>query len=264
MSFNGKVAIVTGASRGIGKFISIALAKAGAAVVVTARTEQVGKIPGTIHETADIIRSLGGTALALRCDVSNEDDVAEMFSRTVEKLGQVDILINNAAIGLYTPFLDISTKHFDLVYRVNVRGLFLCTKAVLPHMIARKSGAIVNMSSSAAENIFSLLKRPGGIRRPSGIAYGASKAALERLTRGLAEEVRGYNISVNALKPSTPVISEGVLVWNPDVDESQFVEADRFMVPAAMFLASQDPGGITGGVFYDGELCREYGLSSGS
>jgi citronellol/citronellal dehydrogenase len=262
IKFNGKVAIVTGASRGIGRSISVALAKAGAMVVVTARTERPGKIPGTIHETAETIRSLGGTALALRCDVSNENDVAEMFARTVEKFGRVDILINNAAVGLYTPFLAIPTKHFDLVYRVNVRGPFLCIKAVLPHMIARKSGAIVNISSSAAENMFSLLTRAGGVRRTSGVAYGASKAALERMTRGVAEEVREYNIAVNALKPSTPVISEGVRVWNPDVDESQFVESDRFMTPAALFLASQDAKGITGGVFYDGELCREYGLSS--
>ena len=261
MTLEGKVVIVTGSSRGIGRAIAIDSARKGARVVVTARTETAGKLPGTIYETADEIEKLGGKALAIRCDVSNEDDVAAMVQKVLAEFRRIDALINNAAVGLYTPFLEVQTRHWDLVFRVNVRGPFLGTKAVLPAMKAQKSGAIVNISSGAAENVFSLITGPGGEKRTSGCAYGASKAALERLTRGIAEELRGYNIAANALKPSQPTYSEGVTFWRPEAELSQFRSAHLYMSPAALFLASQDARGVTGGIFYDEELCKQYGLS---
>ena len=261
MDLEGKVVIVTGSSRGIGRAIAIDSARKGARVVVTARTETAGKLPGTIYETADEIEKLGGKALAIRCDVSSEDDVAAMVQKVLAEFGRIDALINNAAVGLYTPFLETQTRHWDLVFRVNVRGPFLGTKAVLPTMIAQKSGAIVNISSGAAEHVFSLITGPGGEKRTSGCAYGASKAALERLTRGIAEELKGYNIAANALKPSQPTYSEGVTFWRPEADASQFRSAHLYMSPAALFLASQDARGVTGGIFYDEELCKQYGLS---
>ncbi len=261
MSLEGRVAIVTGSSRGIGKAIAIDLAKKGVNVLVTARTDAPGKLPGTIHQTAEEVRKLGGNALAIKCDVSNEDDVAAMVEKGLAEFRRIDILINNAAVGLYVPFMDIQTKHWDLIFRVNVRGTFLCAKAVLPGMIAQRSGAIVNISSTGAENLYSLVARSDGQRRIAGIAYGASKAALERLARGLAEEMKEHNIAINALKPSVPTYSEGVTFWNPDVDESQFLSPHLYMSPAALFLAGQDATGIIGGIFHDQDLCKQHGLS---
>jgi NAD(P)-dependent dehydrogenase (short-subunit alcohol dehydrogenase family) len=260
MNLVGKVAIVTGSSRGIGKAIAIDCAKAGAKVVVAARTESAGKLPGTIHETAQGIEKLGGQALAIRCDVTDEQDVEATAKMTLEKFGRIDILINDAAVGYYVPFTEIPSRHWDLVMRVNLKGPFLCTKAVLPTMMEQRSGSLVNISSSAAEHVYSMIPGPGGEKRTSGCAYGASKAALERLTLGLAPEIRGHNIAVNALKPAAPTHSEGLAFWNPDVDVSLFHSAHEFMSPATVFLASQDASGITGGIFYDKELCEKYGL----
>jgi len=255
------VAIVTGSSRGIGKAIAIDCAKAGAKVVVSARTENAGKLPGTIHETAGEIRRLGGEALAIRCDVTDEGDVEAMARRALEKFGRIDILINNAAVGYYVPVMETPTRHWDLVMRVNLRGPFLCIKAVLPTMVEQRSGSLINISSAAADHVYSMIPRPGDEKRTSGCAYGASKAALERLAVGLAPELREHNIAANALKPAAPTYSEGLDFWNPDVDVSIFHSAHQFMSPAAIFLATQDAGGITGGIFYDKELCEKYGLA---
>jgi citronellol/citronellal dehydrogenase len=262
LNLEGKVVIVTGSSRGIGKAIAIDCARKGASLAIVARTETVGKLPGTIHETADEICRLGGKALPIKCDVGSEEDVAAMVQRVLTEFRRIDALINNAAVGLYVPFLEIQTRHWDLAFRVNVRGPFLCTKAVLPAMIGQKSGAIVNISSAAAQNVYSRVVRPGGERRTSGCAYGASKAALERLTLGLAEELKGHNIAVNALKPSRSTYSEGMTFWNPDVDLSYYRSPYLYMSPAAVFLASQDARGVTGGIFNDEELCKQYGLAS--
>jgi len=261
MNLDGKVAIITGSSRGIGKAMAIDFAKAGAHVVVTARTESAGKLPGTIHETAEEIRKLGKRAIAIKCDVSNEDEVEAMAHRTLEEFGRVDILVNNAAVGYYVPIMETPTKHWDLVMRVNLKGPFLCIKAVMPKMMELRSGSIINISSSAAQEVYSGLSRPGAERRISGSAYGASKAALERLTLGLAAELKDYNVAVNALKPGVPTYSEGVVFWNPDVDLSIFHSPHQFMTKAALFLACQDASGITGRIFFDKELCEQFDLA---
>lgn len=262
MKLKDKVAIITGSSRGIGKAIAIDFAKEGASVVIAARTEtEQEKLPGTIYATADEIQALGGTALPVRCNVADEQSVDEMVNKTLDKFGKIDILVNNAALGYYVPLMDVPIRHFDLVCRVNLRGPFLCMKAVLPKMIEKKSGNILNITSTAADHLYSLLVREGGQRRPSGLIYGATKAALNRLTSGLAIEVAEYNIAVNALAPSVPTYSEGVAMWNPDVDRSLFRSPHQFMTKAAIFLATQDSKGATGGVFLDEELCKQYNLA---
>ncbi len=253
----GKVAIITGSSRGIGKAIALEFAQEGANIVVVARSETESKLSGTISKTAQAVEALGGQALAIKCDVSNEDEVNSMVSRTLNRFGRVDILVNNAAVGYYMPLMETPLKHWDLVMRVNVRGPFLCIKAVVPKMIEQKGGSILNISSVSVEDVFSRIERPGGGRRTSGSLYGASKAALERITRGLAEELKGANIAVNALKPVKPTYSEGVTFWNPDIPASAFRSPYLYMTKAAVVLAAQDATGITGGVFLDEELCRK-------
>jgi len=263
MKLKEKVAIVTGSSRGIGKAIAITFAKEGAKVVIAARTDKEWRLPGTIYQTAEEISSFEGIALPIKMDVTNEVEVEEMVKRTLQEFGRIDILVNNAAIGYYFPLKDVSIKHWDLVMKVNLRGPFLCIKFVLPTMIEQKSGNIINISSRAAENVYSSLPGRSGERVISGIAYGASKAALERLTIGLAAEVEEYNIAVNALKPGAAVLTEGLKSWRPEIENyaSKLVSPYQYMTKAAVFLATQDAKGITGRVFIDKQLCEEYNLT---
>lgn len=261
MKLKDKVAIITGSSRGIGKAIAIDFAKEGAIVVIAARTEtEQEKLPGTIYATAEEIRASGGIALPVKCNVADEQSVEEMVNKTLDEFGKIDILVNNAAVGYYHPFLEMPIRHFDLVFRVNLRGPFLCIKSVLPKMITQKNGSIINITSSAADEIYSRIARTGEPQRIVGMIYGAAKAALDRLTRGLAAEVAEHNIAVNALKPSAPTYSEGLAMWQPDVVDL-FRSPHQFMTKAAIFLATQDSKGLTGGIFFDEELCKQHNLS---
>jgi citronellol/citronellal dehydrogenase len=242
MKLKDKVAIVTGASRGIGKAIAIALATAGAHIVVAARTEQEGgPLPGTIYKTADAIRALGGKALAIRTDVTKEDEVMELAERTLKEFGVIDILVNNAGIDFPGKFLDVPIKRWDLIMAVNLRGTFLCTKAVLPAMVKRRSGNIINLSSVAGTRLILL-----------DLAYGVSKAAIERFTYGLAQEVKEYNIAVNALCPSI-TDTEGVALWMPSKDKSGWQKPEMWG-RYAVFLAAQDARSLTGRVLSAEEL----------
>lgn len=251
MRFQGKVAIVTGASRGIGKAVALALAREGAQVVVAARTEQAEQLPGTIHDTVRGIEAVGGKALAVKTDVGDEASVDEMVHRTLEAFGRIDVLVNNAAVAFYPPVVETPPRRWDLVMRVNLRGPFLCCRAVLPTMIQQRSGSIVNLSSGAAD-----MDGPTYV----GVAYCATKAAVERLTNALAGEVRQHSIAVNAIKPRKEVSTEGMRFWNPQADWSQWDEPDDFMVKGVLFLADLDAARLTGKVFVDEELCRRYNL----
>jgi len=190
-----QVAIITGASRGLGKAMAVELAKEGASVAVAARTVEAGQgpLPGTIHETVETIRKLGGEARAVQCDVTNENDVTAMVEQVKKHYGRIDILINNAGITTPEPFLKLTTKKWDLVIEVNLKGTFLCSQAVLSHMVERKRGHIINLSSVLAKTV------------KFSIPYGATKAAIERLTLGLAKEMKKHNIAVNALCPDFTV-----------------------------------------------------------
>jgi NAD(P)-dependent dehydrogenase (short-subunit alcohol dehydrogenase family) len=253
MILSGKVAIVTGSSRGIGKAIAIGFAAEGASVVVAARTEaESEKKSGTIYQTADAIRARGGKALPLTCDVTSEESINNMVENTISKFGRVDILVNNAGAAFYYPVTETPLKRWELVLRVNLTGAFLCSKAVLPQMIEQKGGSIINISSLASDE-----RDEGTV--PTGIAYGVSKAGLDRLTWGLATEVGRYNIAVNALKPHTVVDTDGMRFWQPDADHSRWQSPDM-MVRTAVFLACQDGRGVTGTVATDREICAWHGI----
>src|SRR5437016_10615686 len=144
---SGKVAIVTGASRGVGKAVALALAGEGADIVVAAKTsEPNSRLPGTIHETAAAVQKLGRRALAVPCNVREAEDVERMVQKTITEFGKIDILINNAGAIFWADVADWPPGKFDLVIDVNVRGAFLCSRAVLPHMRERRWGHIVMMS----------------------------------------------------------------------------------------------------------------------
>ncbi len=254
MKLQGRVAIVTGSSRGIGKAIAIGFAEQGADVVVAARTEEVKneRLPGTIHETGREIEALGRRAVPVRCDVTDEESVNHMVDIALDAFGHIDVLVNNAGVAFYFPVLETPLKRWDIVLRVNVTGAFLCSKSVLPHMIKQGKGSIINISSLAA-NV-----RNGGTV-PTGLAYGVAKAGVERFTWGLASEVGQFNIAVNCLKPQKVVDTEGMRFWTSEEERKGWTSPEK-MVRCATFLATQDAGSVTGTVATDEELCAWHGL----
>ena len=250
---DGKVVIVTGASRGIGKAVAIGFAREGACVAVAARTEEQARagLPGTIQETANEIEAVGGKALPLRTNIPEESEVQAMVDKVLDKWGRIDVLVNNAAVSAPGPFVETTTKRWNLVIGVNLLGTFLCTKAVVPAMIRQGSGSIINTTSRAAHV---------RVKNVTGIAYGTAKAAIEHFTGELAAELGEYGIAVNCYHPERAVASEGFVHNLPsDYDTSQLVGPDD-MVKAAMFLAQQGASGVTGCVASDAELIQWHAL----
>ena len=261
-SLQEKVAIVTGASRGIGKAMALALAGAGATVVVAARTaEPRAGLPGTIHDTVSEIENAGGRALAVACNVREEESIREMVNTTLDEFGAVDVLVNNAGIGGYTPFLQMTLREWDLNMAINLRAPFIASQSCVPIMIEQGGGSIINVSSHAATNIFSSTlgeDHEAGIALV-GQAYGSAKAGLERFTWGLAAELGPHNIAVNALKPLRPVATEGFRVQRPDADFSTWATPED-MAKATVYLAGQDSRGLTGAIVTAEELVRRLGM----
>jgi len=181
-----RIALVTGASRGIGKAVALLLAEAGADVAVNyhERAEEARAV-------VEAIRALGRRAIAIGADVSSAAAVAAMTQAIADQLGPVDILVNNAGIGLIRSIDELTEAEFDSTLAVNLKSVFLCTQAVLPHMRAQRWGRIVNISSGAARG-------GGGI----GVHYNASKAGMEGLTRGYAARLAAQGVTVNAVAPS--------------------------------------------------------------
>ncbi len=192
-----RVALVTGASRGIGAAIAISLAEAGAAVAVNYREKKA-----EAEAVAQAIRKAGGKAMAIAADVSKTQEVARMVAAVAAELGPVDLLVNNAGIGIIRSVDDLTEEDFDVTIAVNLKSAFLCTQAVIPGMRQRKWGRIVNISSGAARGA-------GGI----GPHYNASKAGMEGLTRGYAARLVKDGITVNAVAPSlieTDMVKSGL------------------------------------------------------
>jgi 3-oxoacyl-[acyl-carrier protein] reductase len=183
---NNRVALVTGASRGIGRAVAISLADAGAAVAVNYREKAADA-----RDVAETIRKAGGRAMEIGADVSRAAEVTGMMSALERELGPVDVLVNNAGIGLVRTVDDLTEEDFDRTIAVNLKSVFLCTQAVIPGMRARKWGRIVNISSGAARGA-------GGVEPH----YNASKAGMEGMTRGYAARLVKDGITVNAVAPS--------------------------------------------------------------
>jgi 3-oxoacyl-[acyl-carrier protein] reductase len=196
-SLNNRVALVTGGSRGIGRAIAVSLAEAGASIAVNYRDKAA-----EARNVAETIRGAGGRAMAIGADVSQAAEVAAMMAAIERDLGPVDVLINNAGIGLVRTVDDLTEDDFDRTIAVNLKSVFLCTQAVVPGMRARKWGRIVNISSGAARGA-------GGV----GPHYNASKAGMEGMTRGYAARLVKDGITVNAVAPSlieTDMVRSGV------------------------------------------------------
>ncbi len=242
MRLQDKVAIVTGSSRGLGRALALGLAREGANLVVTSRT------PSAADRVAWEIEAMGSQALAVHLDVSDERSVAGMVKETLQRFGKIDILVNNA--GIVTPFrevVELPVEEWDQTFGTNSRGTFLCSKLVLPGMIERRYGKIINVAAGVLDE-----------RVHVGLsAYCASKAAVINFSRQLAAEVRSYGINVNAIDPGAVKTSmaeqfhasEQANQWlmkQQTVDEERRFRSPEEVVPILVFLASDDSAAMSG------------------
>ena len=253
----GKVAIVTGSSRGIGEAIARRLAIAGAKVVVTARTVEVRdeRLPGTVHTVAESIRAAGGEATAVAANLQKKPQREQLVEAAIDVFGRVDIVVNNAAILVPGATLDFPERYYDRMFEILVKAPHHLCQLTLPGMIERGGGSVLNISSRAA-----IHPKPGQ-RSYDGAVYGMCKAAIERFTTGLATEMFEHGISVNALSPDKVVATPGQMFARKYsremLDAAEPVEA---MAEAALALVSGDPKEVTGGIRYSTEVLEAFAL----
>ena len=239
-NLTGKVAIITGARRGMGKSHALELAKAGTKVVVSDISEE------DCQKVVKEIRKEGEEAIAIKCDVSKKEEVSEMVKRIIEKFGKIDILVNNAGICQFKPFLELTEEEWDRTIDINLKGYFLVAQAVAQEMVKQKSGTIINIASVAMGQV--------GVGLTNIVHYCASKGGIVAMTEAMALELAPFNIRVNAISPGmieTPMI-------NPVKGDSKMMEAMLTRVPmkrvgrpeeiskAVLFLASDGSSYMTG------------------
>ena len=250
----GCVALVTGASRGIGAAIAERLALAGATVAVAARTlDPDPKHEGSLSETVARITAAGGTVAAVQADISKPADRHRMVAETVEQFGPIDILVNNAAVTFYLPFTEFPQKRYDLMFETQVRAPFELAQLVVPAMRDRRRGWILNISSRAGIH-------PQGppfdpVYKRGFSVYGMVKAALDRFTTGLAAEVFDDGIAVNSLAPWDNVATPGAGAH--DLVHEYALEGIEWMPEAALALCSGDPAKLTGRIAFSQPLLAE-------
>lgn len=242
MRLKDKVAIITGSARGMGRVFALRFAQEGAKLTVCDILD--------CKPVADEIKAAGGEALALKTDVTSEKDTAEMAQKTVERFGRIDILVNNAAIigtietkDFVKPVEEITSQDWDKILAVNIKGVFLSSKAVIPYMKKQGGGKIVNMASTVA---FSGL--------PHFIHYSASKGSVVTMTRGLATALGEFNINVNAIAPGLIMTEAMQATYSPEiyqelVDTKQLIHKNvepEDVANAVLFMASDEADKITG------------------
>ena len=260
-----KVTIVTGASRGIGAAIAVRLAAEGARVALVARSVEAGtsKLGGSLGETAERIRSLGGECLCIGANLADPEDRARIVPRVLERFGGVDILINNAAWSRYQPAHLQASRHVRVCFEVNLHAPLELAQQCVESMRERGAGWIVNLSSATVnhpapapydrnERYFKFNAEVG----PS--TYGASKAALERLSTGLAAELAAANIAVNTVAPVEAVASEGAEALGV-IDAAAHLEPVEAMAEAVLELCSRPPAELSGRRVLSLDLLRELG-----
>ena len=257
----GKVALVTGGSRGLGKSIATRLAAEGAAVAIAARTmEPDPKYTGSLRETCEEIRAAGGTAVAVQADISKAEDRERLVAEVLEGVGAPDILVNNAAVTFLRPLDDFPDRRARLMIEMHLLAPLHLTQLVIPHMRKRKRGWVLNMTSLAGD-------RPPGppfsdfdISAGFGM-YGTVKAALDRLTGSLAAELYADGIAVNAAAPSKPVATPGAGTLDLAKEDTEDI---GLITETALLLCTGDPATLTGRVARTQPFLEEMGrLPSG-
>ena len=263
MRLDGKVAIVLGASRGIGADIAKHLAREGAKVAVAARSVEVKdpRLPGTIHSVTEEIIKAGGTAIPVVLNMRDADSIEAGVERTVQEWGQLDIVVNNAAVHVHGSLERLETRHVQLAVEVNFLGPYWAMRATVPHLRKSGGGHIINLSSRGA-----LFPGIGPYdtsieRRGDDILYGPLKAGIEHLTQGQARDLQDDNIAVNVLSPEGRILTPGSMYPEQDHDNPklEFEAADK-MGLAAVWICQQPPQELTGNILYDEQICAEQGL----
>lgn len=255
-ALRGKVALVTGASRGIGEYVAKRFAMEGAQVAVCARTlnDNEHYLPGTLTATVDAINTAGGRAIAVQADLAAREDRDRLVDEVEAQFGSVNILVNNAAITYFTRVVDFASKRLDLMFEVQVNAPFHLAQRVLPAMQSQGSGWILNISSHAA------IHPELGLEGRGGTVYGMCKAALERFTTGLAQEVYDDGIGVNVISPglvATPGVVHHKLINAENEDRVTPVE---HMAEACLHLVHGDARSNTGRIDYADALIEEFKL----
>ncbi len=257
--FIGRRVVVTGASRGIGAAVAQRLAAEGADVAITARTlDRHASLEGSLHETANRLQHFGGAVVVITADLADPDDRARIVPEATRALaGPIDILVNNAAAAIYQPLLDFPLRRRRLTFEVNVHAPFDLAQAVLPSMVEQGEGWVVNVSSATA-HLWQPPFRLGSLGSTTGV-YGASKAALNRLTNALAAELATSGVRINTVEPRAAVMSEGAEVLTGGSLQLDQIETMEEMVEAVAALCDCPPE-RTGRTDVSLDLIAELGL----
>lgn len=249
MKLKGRVALITGASRGVGRSVALAFAREGCDVVLVAKTmDPDPRLPGTLKDVAAEVEKLGARAHAVQCDVRFEDQIQTAAKSAREAFGKVDILVNNAGALFLAPVIETPAKRIDLVFALNVRAPMLFAQALVPGMIERRWGHVVNMSPPIKPQ-----------SAPGKVAYLTSKFGMTLLTYGLAEEVREHNVAAHSLWPRVVVESQATLHFG--FGDRRDWRRPEILADATVALVSRDPGQRTGRAWIDEEVLREEGIT---
>jgi citronellol/citronellal dehydrogenase len=252
---SGKKIFITGGSRGIGLAIALRAARDGASIAIAAKTSEPNpKLPGTIHTAAEEIRAAGGTALAIQCDLRDENQIAAAIAQTAAEFGGIDILINNASAINLTPTESTPAKRFDLMFDVNVRGTFLTSQAAIPHLRA---------SAEAGRNPHILTLSPPLSMKAKWfqhhVAYTMAKYGMSMCVLGMSEEFRKTGIAVNALWPRT-AIDTAALQMIPGIDTAA-CRTPEILADAAYVILNRVSKETTGNFFVDDEVLASVGVT---
>lgn len=255
MSLQGKRIFVTGGSRGIGLAIALRAARDGASIAIAAKTSDPNpKLPGTIHTAAEEIRAAGGTALAIQCDLRDENQIADAVAQAAKEFGGIDILINNASAINLTRTEDTPAKRFDLMFDVNVRGTFLTSQAAIPHL---------RESAEAGRNPHILtLSPPLSMKAKwfkNHVAYTMAKYGMSMCVLGMSEEFKRDGIAVNALWPRT-AIDTAALQMIPGVDTAA-CRTPEILADSAYIILNRNSKECSGNFFVDDEVLASEGIT---
>ncbi|MCG3174412.1 MAG: hypothetical protein GMKNLPBB_02646 [Myxococcota bacterium] len=248
-NLHDRVAIITGASRGIGRETALTLARAGCHLVIAAKsTEEKPNLPGSIHTVAREVEALGRKALPVQVDVRNDGDIQFMVEETIKTFGRVDILVNNAGALWWKPVMETPLRRLDLMFSVNARAAFACAQAVLPHMLERGWGHI--LTASPPIDLSAL---------PGKVGYLITKFGMTMLVHGLAEEIRGSGVAINAIWPATAIESQATInfgLGGPAMWRKASIIAD-----ATLMICQKDPKTFSGRALIDEDFMREEGVT---
>lgn len=251
--YSNKTAFITGASRGIGKAIALKLASHGANIIIAAKSvEENPKLGGTIFSAAKEIEAAGGKALAIQCDIRNEEQIQDAIAKGVEAFGGIDILINNASAISLTTTEDTESKRFDLMHSINVRGTYLVSKHCIPHLKKGKNPHIITLSPP-------LNMDPKWFG--NHLAYTLSKYNMSMIAIGLAEELKQYKIASNALWPRTTIATAAVMNLLGGQMLINMSRTPEILADAVFYILNQSSEKCTGNCFLDEQVLATEGIT---